>query len=54
MEKTEFKVILAEKTKATEESLEQFLPAEDGFAKIVLEAMNYSVCVRAARDCARS
>ena len=43
MEKTEFKVLLAEKTKTTEESLEQFLPAEDGFAKIVLEAMNYSV-----------
>lgn len=43
MEKTEFKVLLVEKTKTTEESLEQFLPAEDGFAKIVLEAMNYSV-----------
>ena len=43
MEKTEFKVLLAEKTKTTEESLEQFLPAEEGFAKIVLEAMNYSV-----------
>ncbi|MGN0425862.1 MAG: polyprenyl synthetase family protein [Acetatifactor sp.] len=49
MEKTEFKVLLAEKTKTTEESLEKFLPVEDGFAKIVLEAMNYSVRVGGKR-----
>lgn len=49
MEKTEFQILLAKKTKSIEESMEKFLPAEDGFAKIVLEAMNYSVRVGGKR-----
>ena len=33
-----------------EEIIKQYLPAEEGFQKTVLEAMNYSI--RAARGCA--
>lgn len=49
MDKNDFKLLLIEKTKKIEVVLEKFLPAEQGFAQIVLEAMNYSVRVGGKR-----
>ncbi len=38
-----FKEELAQKTEQMEEVLKQYLPKEEGYAKTVIEAMNYSV-----------
>ena len=43
MEKQVFNSILKEKTAWAEEVLCRYLPKEDGYQKIVLEAMNYSL-----------
>lgn len=49
MDKTDFSKELKSKTRKINELLERYLPAEEGYQKTVLEAMNYSVRVGGKR-----
>ena len=43
MEETIFRQELQKRTAAIEELLKEYLPAEEGYQKTVIEAMNYSL-----------
>ena len=43
MEETLFRQELQKRTAAIEELLKEYLPAEEGYQKTVIEAMNYSL-----------
>ena len=43
MEETIFRQELQKRTTAIEDLLKQYLPAEEGYQKTVIEAMNYSL-----------